>query len=352
LPWTTLFSGADIRKLPAPEVARKVWLALEQINPDVVLAGPIAFTPGATAVRWCRTRRRGVVVMDDARSQDVPRSALVNWVKRRVFANVDSVFIPAASHRATYQALGIRSQRIFYGMDVIDNEWFAKRAATARDAASPSLRGTPLPERFFLGVGRQVSKKNWRQLLTAYANLKRDSQTAPWDLVLVGGGSDHDVLMQQARDLNVPGIHFLPFLSPEEVVVLYARAQCVVLPSVYGETWGLVINEAMACGCPVLVSGECGCAQTLVESGNNGWTFSPHDPSQLTGAMSRMMRTTPDRRAEMGQRSKQIIDGWGLDRFARGAWQAIESCAADNRGFRGLGDRLLLNLWKGRYRPS
>ena len=77
-------------------------------------------------------------------------------------------------------------------------------------------------------------------------------------------------------------VHFYPFMSQEELKPFYHNASWFILPSRFGETWGLVVNEAMASGLPVLVSEQSGCASTLVKKGINGYTFSPNDENGLS----------------------------------------------------------------------
>ena len=352
LQWETLFGDANILSLRPSTIARRLWGALDELNPDVVVAGAIAFTPGATAVRWARKRRRGVVIMDDARREDVPRSKLVNAIKQRVYSNVDAMLVPAPSHASTCESFGLSRSRVFFGLDVIDNDYFWSEASRCRREKAHDVNGIPLPGRFFLGVGRQVPKKNWLTLIDAYARYRKSTAGEPWELVLVGDGPERPAIEHRVGDNGVAGVHLLPFLPPHQMPLVYANAQCVILPSVYGETWGLVINEAMASGRPVLVSQECGCAATLVEPGGNGWTFCPHGETDLTTCLARMAALEPAALRRMGERSRQIISGWSLDRFARGALDAIRACADVRRGFAGPLDRALLSLWKGRFRPN
>jgi glycosyltransferase involved in cell wall biosynthesis len=351
-----LFGRSDLATLAPSVVSARLWAELDVLAPDVVVSGAIAFTPGATAVRWCRARRRGIVVMDDARLADVPRSRLVNAVKRRFYANVDAMLVPAPTHRESCEFFGIPASQIFFGVDVVDNDFFATRAASARQSLDHRTLVNGQPRRpCFLGVGRQVPKKNWCFLLDAYARYRAlaGHDDACWDLMLIGDGPDRERIAARARELGLSSsLRLLGSMPPREMPSGYAMADCLVLPSFYGETWGLVVNEAMACGLPVLVSDECGCAGALVEPGRNGWTFSPRDVDALAALLQRMARLPDAQRCALGSRSRAIIADWSLDRFASGAWEAIQACAPMRRGFQFPLDRFLLPLWKGRFRPT
>ena len=351
-PVTTLFPDQDVRTISPARVCRVVSETLDRLNPDIVVSCPFAFSPGAAAIRWCRDNRRGVVMMDNVRRPDVLRSRIVNAVKQRFYANVDAMLIPAASHTATYEAFGIPRERLFFGLNVTDNEWFAARAEAAKKSGFREALGRPLPTRFFLVVGRQVPKKNLHGVLNGYARYLREAKQSAVDLLLVGEGVEHDALQQRVRQEGISGVHFLPFLKPSDLAVVYAAAQALILGSFHGETWGIVANEAMACGLPVLVSNECGCSETLVDPGKNGWTFDPHNANDIEKALSRLALCTAEQWADMSRHSREIVSHWGLRRFAEGAWAAIEASQSAKRGYATLLDRALLNVWKGRYRPT
>jgi glycosyltransferase involved in cell wall biosynthesis len=131
--------------------------------------------------------------------------------------------------------------------------------------------------------------------------------------------------------------------------VYYGLATALALPSVRGETWGLVVNEAMASGLPVLVSRQCGCAATLVEAGGNGWVFDAEQTGEIASALQRLEGCDWLR---MGTRSREIIAGWGLERFYEGVREAAECVLKFPPKPAGLLDRLLLRSWNGRYRPT
>jgi len=344
-----LFPDRRIADLLPRAVAKALWEAFERLCPDAILAGAIAFPTGATAVRWCRRRHRAAIIMDDVRLQDVPRPRLVNWVKRRVYRNVDAVVTAARSHSGTYKAWGMDDERIFFGITVVDNEWFSTCCDKVRSERQKYAETAKISAPYFLGVGRLIAAKNWGALLTAYACYRLRDAGKPWGLVLVGDGPEREALEQEVERLGLEGVRLLPARSQEELCRVYAEAGCLILPS-FSETWGLVVNEAMACSLPVLVSNRCGCVESLIQQGVNGWTFDPHDLDELAGLMFRVAAMTAEERANLGGRGREIVADWSPERFAQGAWAAIQYCKDARRGFASPLDRAILWLWKGRYR--
>jgi glycosyltransferase involved in cell wall biosynthesis len=154
------------------------------------------------------------------------------------------------------------------------------------------------------------------------------------------------------RELQIENIIIRPFTSQENLCKYYALASALVLPSRYGETWGLVVNEAMASGLPVIVSDQCGCATSLVKDGKNGFLFSPDSTSELTATLLSFMTLAVDDRLAMGKRSQDIINEWSLDRFSQAAWRAIQHGLEYPQKLKLVPDSLIINLWKGRYRPT
>lgn len=346
-PWTVLFPEKRMEDIHPKVASARLYEELNNLNPDIVIAGAIAYTSGATAVRWARKRQRSVIIMDDARLKDILRSRLVDAVKRKIYKNVDAMFIPDTSHVPDYKFWGIKEERMFYGVDVVDNDFFTNRSILASREGAIIREKYDLPKHFFLGVGRQISKKNWNVLLEAFSAIRGKEK---WGLVLVGEGPEEDALKNAALRHNVK-VTFLPFQSQENLCELYGIADCFVLPS-HGETWGLVVNEAMACNLPVIVSKECGCANTLVRDSYNGWQFDPDNAVELAQVMKRFINLPDKERKQMGDHSRSLVSEWGLERFCEGVWQAVQYCKKQPpRGYSSIIDKIIINLWKGRYRP-
>jgi glycosyltransferase involved in cell wall biosynthesis len=107
-------------------------------------------------------------------------------------------------------------------------------------------------------------------------------------------------------------VHFMDFQNQICMPVVYQAADLFCLPSKGpAETWGLVVNEAMACKKAILVSDKVGCAVDLVKPGYNGTIFKAGDVNALTDALIQL--TDKKLLAEMGEHSREIIEGWSID---------------------------------------
>jgi hypothetical protein len=111
--WECLLPESRLEEFPIARAAYILYQRLEEIFPDIVLAGAIAYPSGAIAVRWCKENGRPVIIFDNARLQDVPRSWTVNWVKRIIYRNVDAVISPGPSQAGNFEFWGVPKERIF-----------------------------------------------------------------------------------------------------------------------------------------------------------------------------------------------------------------------------------------------
>jgi glycosyltransferase involved in cell wall biosynthesis len=159
--------------------------------------------------------------------------------------------------------------------------------------------------------------------------------------VLLGDGPLRSALNSQLSTLNLHGHVLLPgFKQYPELPAYYGLASAFIHASTT-EQWGLVVNEAMASGLPVLVSDRCGCAPDLVQEGVNGFTFDPYNVEQLAQLMLRLS-TLNSQLSTMATASRLIIADWGTERFASGLQQAVETALRMPRPRSTWIDRLLL----------
>jgi glycosyltransferase involved in cell wall biosynthesis len=234
--------------------------------------------------------------------------------------------LAGGSPQARYiENLGLSRDRIFTPYNAVDNHFFAMRAARAREDPRRyhHLPGLESPAPFFLASGRFIARKNFSRLLEAFgAYVRSRPGDNAWRLIILGDGPERQHLLDTAR--HGPGSEFVTFAGYQqanEVAVYYGLAGAFIHPAL-ADQWGLVVNEAMAAGLPVLVSTGAGAAEDLVRHGVNGLTFDPYSIDAMADAMCQMSRSGADL-ARMGHKSSELIDGWSPRRFAEGLWQAV-----------------------------
>lgn len=333
-----------------PQAIRAALAAeLEAIRPACVAVAGWFSPMNIAAIAWCSRNRVPMIVMSESTHADSARSPFREFVKRRIVGLFSSALAGGQRHADYLENLGLHREQIFTPYDVVDNAHFASGADAAR-AAGPLLRAKlDLPERFFLASGRFVPKKNFPLLLRAYAAY-RNAHGAPgdWKLVLLGDGEGKAELLALRTKLGL-GEHLqLPgFKQYDELPAYYGLAGAFVLPSTV-EQWGLVANEALAAGLPLLASKRCGCTPDLVRVNENGFTFDPQDEKTLSDLLARIAGMDDPSRSRMAEASRAIVASFSPERFADGLCRARDCALKAGPRRAGLIDRLILRFLLGR----
>jgi 1,2-diacylglycerol 3-alpha-glucosyltransferase len=331
----TLFPGCLLEDIPASRQWAALRPRLGELQPEVVFLYGYSLDVFRRAKLWCDQHGAATVLISDSNAFDKPRSPIFELMKSLFVRRYNAAFVGGTSSSRYIQTLGIPPERVVDGYDVIDVTLFASRAAECRGRVEELRQKWGLPGNYFLVVARLIPEKNLPGLLAAYAQYftRLESKDEPWHLVLCGSGPEEQALRAMLADFPEPvraGVHLPGYVRQPEVIDFFAAAGCLVLPSL-SESWGLVVNEALACSLPVLVSSRVGCACDLVQEGSNGWTFDPQDRDTLAGLLARMAALDPGKRAEMGRRGRELIANWDLDRFASGALECARIAINHNR---------------------
>jgi len=321
----TLVEQATSGEVSRSELIRRLERALEQFKPGVVVVPGWASPAAWGAINWCLRNRVPMVCMSESTAWDEPRSGWKEWIKRKLVGLFSSALVGGERHRDYLTKLGMPGERIFLGYDAVDNRYFHDKAGEIRKHGEETRRQYGLPQDYFLASARFVEKKNLPRLLEAYALYRTSCQTlAPWSLVLLGDGTFRSALESKLDELGLRDHVLLSgFKQIADLPAYYAMAGAFIHPSTV-EPWGLVVNEAMASGLPVLVSNRCGCAPELVNEDVNGFTFDPLDVEQMARKMLQMSASDFPRLA-FGKSSQKIVANWGPERFALGVSQAVEA---------------------------
>ena len=330
-PW----SAVDVRKL-----GRALDDALSKMSPDVVVVNGWGFPSAISAITWARRNEKAVVILSESQVNDAPRKSIKEAVKSRVVRLCDAALVGGRTHKNYIVSLGMPSDRVFLGYDVVDNAHFIAGADAARMRSTGSVRGE-LPARYILACSRFVQKKNIVSLVRGYDEACNAVDDMP-DLVLVGDGPERRVIEDAiARSRVSAKIHLPGFASYEELPRLYGLAEGFVHVS-SSEQWGLVINEAAAAGLPLVVSSACGAACELVAEGENGYLVDPNHESEIAAALRRLMTLPTEVRSRMGVASRELVSKWTPERFANELLLACTKALSGPKLGYGALDRALL----------
>ena len=193
--------------------------------------------------------------------------------------------------RAYWRHYRYPSTRLFFSPHCVDTEWFAKRATPESRGALRARLGISPDRRVALFAGKLVPFKRPLDLIAAASQLK--SQELDVDVLVAGSGPLQSEIVGASETAGV-SCHLLGFCNQSEMPAIYAAADVLVLPSSGRETWGLVANEALACGRPIVVSETVGCAPDLAADGRAGRMFALGDIVALADALSHVLEHPPD----------------------------------------------------------
>ena len=276
------FFGLDV-----PEVAR----ALVELRPDVALVPGWHSVTLVRALWACHRNRIPVLYRGESHllQQRSLAVRLARQVRTRSMLRLYSGYLSIGRHARTYlRHFGVSKSRIWDAPYTVDNEYFA---AAARPFQTPAARAAAR-QRIGLGADRFVllscaklmAIKRPQDLIRAAAQLRPAPQ-----LLVVGSGEEENRCRQLAAELHVDVV-WAGLRNQSELGELYAVSDCLVLPS-ERETWGLVVNEAMATGLPCVVSDAVGCAPDLITR-DTGEVHHSGDPQDLAAAIERVRART------------------------------------------------------------
>lgn len=338
---TTL--GFREERVPPRTLLAAMEKAFDASRPDVAVINGYSFPISLTALMVACERRIPAVICSESNRDDFQRRWHTEAVKRRVVRLCGAGLAGATPQMAYLCELGLPAGRVFSGYNAVDNAHFVRGADLARARAAELRAEYGLPERFYLAVARFTEKKNLAGLIAAYGLFAKQAAPAVPDLVILGDGPLRSALERQIGEAGLAAKVHLPGPVGYDLLPAYYGLATAFVHASSTEQWGLVVNEAMAAGLPVLVSDRCGCAQDLVSDGGNGYRFAPHDGDALAGLFGRLSAMSPDGIARMGAASRELIAKWGPDRFAAGVKSACGKALEAGPKRLTLVDRLVLN---------
>lgn len=298
-----------------------IYSLLSEAKPDVVIITGWHALPLLQALWACI--RLGIPRIVRGESNGFrKRPFRTRMLHRLMLSRFDAFLAIGQANRDFYLQYGINPERIFVGNYFIDNHRFRDQLRQIPDVRLAIRSGWVIREEAvcFVYVGKLEPKKRIMDLLRAVDRARQMNSSI--HLLVVGDGELMAVARQMVEDLGLP-VSFAGFLNQREITRAYMAADCLVLPSDFGETWGLVVNEAMACGLPALVSDRVGCWPDLVKEGQTGMVFPRGDIDALAGKLLELS-SDPAGLALMGTQASEHISQYSVEQAVAGTMGAID----------------------------
>lgn len=288
---------------------------------DAVLVNGWVAKSCLQALLACRRARIPCIVRGESNALR-QRSWWKRFIHRGLLHQYSAFLVIGRSNEQFYRSHGISPRRMFPGRYCVDNERFSLAAAALRHRRA-EIRAAwqiPVDVPVFLYCGKFIPKKHPLTLL-------RSAAQASWrgtrlHILLAGDGVQREQCEQFSVAHKIP-VTFAGFLNQRRLPEAYAAADCLVLPSDEGETWGLVVNEAMASGLPAIVSDRVGCGPDLICPGATGAIFPFGDEQQLADLLDRF---AGDRNAlqQMGLAARHHVSKYSIEELVEGTMTALE----------------------------
>lgn len=317
---TVLQEGENFLSLP--ETLKRIHAQLRKLEPDAVLI--TGWNEPALALCYPLLKLMGIPALVRGESNDLRvRGPKAKFLHRLLLQCVDGAVQIGAANKRFYINNKFPKRRIFPGAYFVDSERMLEMAtinANQRDAVR-AQHGFARDDFVFAFVGKHVAFKRPMMLVEAAAIC--NAHKMPVKLLIAGSGELTADLQEKALALGVDA-QFTGFLNQSEMWKAYVPADAFVLPSDHGETWGLVTNEAMLFGLPVIVSTAVGCAEDLVIDGETGYTFDG-GAAELAQAMMNLSANRAHA-AAMGRNGRERVKTlYSMPVATDGLLQAISS---------------------------
>jgi glycosyltransferase involved in cell wall biosynthesis len=311
----SVISDQQVEQVNFFRLLGKLYAILNALNSDILVISGYARPTMLSALLWSIWHGKPAILLSESKEDDAVRSWWQETLKSWLIKSYKAALVGGKPHKRYLVKLGIAPDAIFVGYNVVNNTVFHPDKIKSLPA--------PIEKPYFLAINRFVPKKNLLFLISSYAAYRKAAGTNAWDLVLCGEGQIRPKIEQQITELALKDVVHLPgFLQQDELLPYFAHARCFIHASMQ-EQWGLVVNEAMAAGLPVLVSNRCGCFEDLIIEGVNGFGFDPENSQQLTDLMLKVSSGDVDL-DKMGNAAFKHIQNFSPDHFAQGLVQAVE----------------------------
>lgn len=295
--------------------------AIRAFNPDIVnLTGYYDFASWAVLF-YCKISNIKTILSNESTSDDHARNKLKEFIKSLIIKQFDGYFNFGTLSKNYLLGLGVKPEKMLVNRNCVDNKALKNIYQNCLPKRIDRQKALNLASKNFIFVGRLINYKNILIFLEAFG-IAQSELNKDWGVIILGDGEQKEDLQKFVKEKNIQQISFQKGVTWQQVPKYLSLSNVLVLPS-YSEPWGLVVNEAMACGLPVIVSEKCGCAIDLVKNGENGFRFSPNNIEQLTLILRKFMSNEVDSK-QMGELSEKIIQEYSPENVAKEMYEGYK----------------------------
>lgn len=298
----------------------KAWKSLDSIKPDILILGGYQYFACWAGLFWAKLNKKKIILWSASNENDRSRFFLKEMLKSCFIRKCDAANVYGKRGKEYFVKLGMEENKIFVKGNTTENSFYYDESMKLRSKRVSLCKQFAVPFHNFLYVGRFSPEKNVLHLLDAYRRLK--TAECSWGLVLIGSGPQEKEIKDYVNKYSVRDVHMPGFKQKHAIPQYLAISDIFILPST-SEPWGLVVNEAMAAGLPVLVSKRCGCYPDLIREAENGFSFDPYNERQLFSLMKEIAEGKYDL-VSMGEASLELIRDYTPQRAAEVISATIE----------------------------
>ncbi len=295
--------------------------AIKQFKPDVInLTGYYDFASWCVLL-YCKLKGIKTILSNESTADDHTRNGIKEFIKGLIIKQFNGYFNFGTLSENYIISLGINPKKMLVKRNCVDNKALKEIYLKHISKRTQNQETLNIAPNNFIFVGRLIDYKNLFLFLEAFHAAQQNS-SEKWGVIILGDGELKTDLQHLVSKNNIQNISFQNGVSWQQVPEYLALSNVLVLPS-YSEPWGLVVNEAMACGLPVIVSEKCGCAIDLVKNGENGFTFAPNNSESLINILLKFMKKVVDS-VKMGMISEQIIADYSPQNVASEMYRGFQ----------------------------
>ena len=335
--WNCLFPTQHSNELKSNEIKKALFHLLDEIEPDIIIGPSIVFYAGALGLNWAKKHKKKFIMFDDARPGQVKRNEFIQGIKNLLIKQSDGLWFPSEEYADDYSYLDNGEMHFFFGFNAVDNQLFRPREE--KDQGNKTI----------VCVARLVPVKNIHTLLKAW-QLIEEKHTG-YRLLIIGTGPEMERLKELSKELKLQMIQFEGAVDNRDLPAYYHRSEVFILPSL-SESWGLVVNEAMASGLPVLLSNHVNASRSLLKEGRNGFSFDPRSVKNMKETILNYIHLPLDVKQSMAAHSLRIIESLSYEKMGMQLLEAIEKIRSSKYKKAEILASVILSRWHGRYNTA